>query len=494
MSKSVKKAGALLAVSSLPSLYGIGDLGDSAYQFVDILKSMHIKLWQVLPLNPLGYGNSPYQAYSSFAGDELYISIDRLIEWGLLSHDDIVPNSFSVDRVDYIPVRKYKNALFAKAFKNFTISPGFGAEYRGFIANNQWVSNYALFLTLKSINGGKLWTEWPNEHISWVRDQQCDLSPYQEQIDYQIFLQFMFYRQWLQLKAYANSCNIEIIGDLPIYLGFDSEDVWQNQEIFLLDKQHNPTFVAGVPPDFFSVTGQRWGNPLYDWEALQKDGFKFWINRLCGNAKLFDIIRIDHFRAFDTYWKIPAKCKTAVDGVWEEAPGYALFDTIFQQLPDIKIVVEDLGDLRPEVLELRDHYNLKGMKVFQFDFDPVADKNELETTTNCIIYTGTHDNDTLYGWYIGLPVAQKQHVRNYFKIAKKQRFKKLQQAIIAYILHAKAQFVIFPVQDLLGLDSKARFNTPSTVGSPNWEWRMPDYNKLRNEAPVIAQAILASGR
>lgn len=487
----MRSAGILMPVASFPSNYGIGDFGTEAYKFVDIIHQMQLKIWQVLPLNPLGYGNSPYQAYSSFAGDELYISVDRLVTDELLTPADLIKfNSDKPTIIEYQAVRRHKEPMLRKAFANFKASNKLRAEYVQFSTITSWLKNYAVFLTLKKANDLKIWTDWPTAHKNWIKDNALDLTPFQEQIDYEMFLQFIFYRQWFALKQYANNLGIQVMGDIPIYIGMDSLDVWENQDIFLLDENQQPTFIAGVPPDYFSATGQRWGNPLYNWEALEANGFKFWIERLRGNATAFDIIRIDHFRAFDTYWKIPASCPTAVEGEWVEAPGYALFDTIYRELPEIKIVAEDLGDLRKEVLDLRDHYNLKGMKIFQFIFEPHLDNSALEKTVNTIVYTGTHDNSTLMGWYNSLSHEQRHALREYFHASDEN----IKSAILAYILNYQAEYVIFPAQDIIGLDDSSRLNTPGTVGSPNWEWKLANFSALQSEIDHIANIVKNSSR
>lgn len=489
----MRKAGVLLAISSLPSDFGIGDLGNKAYEFVDILKDMKIKIWQVLPLTPLGFGNSPYQSSSSFAGDEIYIGIDKLIEDGLLSSSDAEKFNVSLDKVEYDLVREHKNALYQKAFSNFKKlkKDKFEQDYQNFIEDNAWALNYAIFKTFRKIHNDQIWSNWSEPYKSWIKNKNIDLTKYQESIDYELFLQFIFYRQWFELKAYANKNNIEVMGDLPIYLGLDSVDVWESQDIFLLDENQKPTFVAGVPPDFFSKTGQLWGNPLYDWDKLEETSFDFWIKRLEGSFKLFDILRIDHFRAFDTYWKIPAAEKTAIKGEWIEAPGYAFFDTIYKQLPKANIIAEDLGDLRKEVFELRDHYNLKGMKVFQFHFDPRKLSNqEFSNGSNTIVYTGTHDNNTLLGWY-------DEQSRWYKKLLKRSlgtNDKKIVRAILKYSLCTEAEYVIIPVQDILELDATARFNTPGQVGSPNWEWKLVDFNQLNFKKSYFSNMVISSGR
>lgn len=472
----MEKTGVLLAISSLPSHFGIGDLGKNAYKFVDILKKANIKIWQVLPLTPLGYGNSPYQSSSSFAGDEIYIAIDSLVEIGLLDESDIKYCNADLDKVDYEVVRLHKDKLLQKAFKNFKVSndESLKLEYQKFIDENSWALNYAIFKAFRKANNNQAWNLWPQEYKNWIKDKSIELEEYQSDIDYELFLQYIFYKQWFNLKKYANENNIEIMGDLPIYLGFDSADVWEHQDVFLLDKDQNPTFVAGVPPDFFSETGQLWGNPLYDWDRLEETGFEFWIERLKGNFKLFDIVRIDHFRAFDTYWKIPADAETAINGEWIEAPGYKFFDTVFKKLPNVNIIAEDLGDLRPEVLELRDHYNLKGMKVFPFHFDLKI--GSFIEDANIVAYSGTHDNNTLKGWYFDeLNRYQRKLLKRYFKANDKNIFRK----IIKYLLNCDAEYVILPVQDILELDSNARLNTPGTVGEPNWQWKLVDFDGVR---------------
>ena len=477
----MKKAGVLLAISSLPSNFGIGDLGAKAYEFVDILKSSKISVWQVLPLTPLGFGNSPYQSSSSFAGDEIYIAIDKLVEQGLLNNKDIEIFNQDCISVDYENVRNHKNKLLEKAFENFkkTRNESSMSEYNDFVVKNTWSINYAVFKAFSKTNDNQSWNTWQPVQKNWVKNQNISLDKYQQEIDYQLFMQYIFYTQWFELKFYANKNGIEIMGDLPIYAGFDSVDVWGNQDLFLLDENQKPTHVAGVPPDFFSETGQLWGNPLYDWDKLVKANFEFWIDRLRGNFKLFDILRIDHFRAFDTYWKIPADEPTAINGEWIEAPGYKFFDTVYKELPNANIIAEDLGDLRQEVFELRDHYNLKGMKVFPFHFDMTKKSNtDFDAIENMVVYTGTHDNNTLKGWYDDeLNKWQRKLLKRYFNANDRNIICK----IISYCLSCDAHYVIVPIQDVFELDARARFNTPGEVGSPNWEWKLASFDSLKNK-------------
>ena len=319
------KAGILCPISALPSSYGVGDFGKNAYTFVNQLKKSDIKIWQILPLNPLAYGNSPYQPYSSYAGDELYIDLEDLVKDGLLEKGELKTFNKQAETVEYEAVRAHKEDLLRLAYKRFE----FNDDFKQFVENNKWVEGYALFRTFKLTNEGKPWTEWHEEYKEFPKHQSFELLPFEKEINYQEFLQYYFFKQWYALKKYANDQGIMIIGDMPIYVGLDSADCWLDQEDFLLEEDGTPSFVAGVPPDYFSEFGQRWGNPIYDWDHLEKTNFKFWIDRIHSANKLYDEVRIDHFRGFDTYWKIPASEPTAVVGEWVEAPGYALFDNTY---------------------------------------------------------------------------------------------------------------------------------------------------------------------
>ena len=363
-------------------------------------------------------------------------------------------------------------------------------EFLKFKEDNNWVQTYATFITLKKKNDLKCWIDWETEDKNWINTKK-DLPQLKDNIEYEMFIQFLFYKQWFELKEYANKNNIEILGDIPIYVGIDSVDVWENKENFLLDEEGRPTFIAGVPPDYFSVTGQRWGNPIYDWDYLEKNNFKFWIDRLSWSKKIYDIIRIDHFRAFDTYWKIPASCETAIDGDWIEAPGYALFDTIYRELPDIKIVAEDLGELRPEVLELRDHYKLSGMKILQFEIDPNEKNNDFAETERTILYTGTHDNQTLKGAYERFTKKQQAKIRKMFRGYKADN---ILDKMIYRCFDSVSNLVVIPTQDILNINDRARLNTPSTIGSPNWEWRLNTYYNLNKKIQKYNDWILKTNR
>lgn len=480
----MRKAGILMAISSLPSSYGIGDFGEECLQFIDYIKSCGLKTWQILPLNPSGYGNSPYQSYSSKAMNELFISLDFLKKEGLIKK----VKKFNAHKksVDYEAVRNFKTTYYLEAFANFKKDK----EYQKF-ALQSWVYEYAVFMTFKKENEMKIWHEWPYEQRMWIKERHIDLTPYKEKIEYEIFLQFILYKQWLKIKKYANSKEIEIIGDLPIYVGIDSVDVWANQESFLLDEDGHPIFIAGVPPDYFSATGQRWGNPLYDWDYLQSHHFEFWLDRLKYNSQLFDRIRIDHFRGFDTYWKIPVTCPTAVEGEWVEAPGYELFDTLYREIPKLQIIAEDLGDLRPQVLELRDHYKLPGMKITEFTFNP--ETPYANDRPNMIAYTGTHDNQPVISWFQSQTARFKRRSLVFFDTAGYHQTS-IADKFIAFTLDSKANTAIIPMQDFLNYTNRSRMNTPGKVGSPNWEWKLSDFKDFEKRLSMISQMIQDSKR
>ena len=481
----MKKAGILMPVASLPSPWGIGDFGRYSYEFVDFLAECGVKVWQILPLNPLGFGNSPYQPYSSMAGDELYINLESLKARGLL--DEALPHRLSkAAAIDYDGIRRKKGGLLRKAFSRFTPD----ADYEKFVQMD-WVYPYAVFLTFKKRNDMRCWTDWPQDQKEWPKGSGFDETVWQEDIQYEMFVQYTFYRQWMELKAYANGKGIEIMGDIPFYVGLDSLDVWANREQFLLGADGQPAFVAGVPPDYFSATGQRWGNPIYDWEKLAEDDFSFWIRRIGYTAQLFDIIRIDHFRAFDTYWKIPASCETAVVGQWVEAPGYELFDKLYETYPNLNIVAEDLGEMRPEVYVLRDHYSLPGMDVVQFNFDP--DAGDRVSSSNMVAYTGTHDNETVLQWFLQKSQEEQERCR---KTLRSQGIptRHIVHAFVTYTMKRPADLAIVPAADLLSLGAEGRINTPGTVGEPDWMWRLTDFARLRRQKDFLRRIIVESGR
>lgn len=474
----MRQTGILMPVFSLPSKSGIGELGEAAYHWIDIMEKTGMKIWQILPLNPVGYGNSPYQPYSSYAGDELYISLEELWKEGLLARE---PSPFReyAGKVDYDGVREWKLPHLKEAWKTFREkSLDETSKFRSF-AEQKWVQEYGVFRALKRKNGGVCWNEWEEADKNWISNPRELTAEEREEADFQIFLQYLFYFQWMKVKETANAKGIRIMGDVPFYVGVDSVDVWGGKDQFLLDTDGRPIFIAGVPPDYFSATGQRWGNPIYDWDHMKEDHYRFWLERIGYSGKLFDIVRIDHFRAFDTYWKIPSSCPTAMEGEWIEAPGYEVLDLLTRELPEVELVAEDLGELRPEVLTLKDHYHLKGMKILVFSIDSGgkyardinADKE------NMILYTGTHDNDTLMEWYHHLNCASRRKIRRFLK-KEGCGSGSVKDRLLAYTLKSKASYVILPVQDILGLGEEGHMNTPGTVGSPNWEWRMPSFEEI----------------
>lgn len=486
----MKKTGILMPVSSLPSKTGAGELGKEAYKFLQILKENGIKIWQILPLNPAGYGNSPYQPYSSFAGDDLYISLEELFENGFIKEKPAIYRE-KEKKVDFEAVRKFRDPYLREAYASFVLQKKTEEkEYKKFISQ-KWVVDYGVFRALKQKNGGVCWNEWNRDDVNWPKERGDLSNTVKKEAEYQMFLQYMFYCQWMKLKKTANENGIEIMGDVPFYVGVDSVDVWAEKENFLIGADNKPTFIAGVPPDYFSATGQRWGNPIYDWDYLKQTNYRFWVERIGYSSHLFDIVRIDHFRAFDTFWKIPASCPTAIEGEWIEAPGYEVIDTMQEKIDRLNLVAEDLGDLREEVLELKDHYHLKGMKVLMFciNTNEKYAKDTFRDVENMIIYTGTHDNDTLMEWYQKLTVAAKRKVRRFLKKAGCSQGS-IKDRLLTYTLQSQAEYAIIPMWDILGLGKEGHMNTPGTVGSPNWEWRMPEFEKSEVELQRYRKQIV----
>ncbi len=472
---NTRRAGLLLHPTSLPSKYGIGDLGREAYKFIDYLADCGQHLWQVLPLGPTGYGDSPYQGFSAFAGQTLLIDPDSLLELGLVTEEELAEYPhLPEDHVDYGAVLIAKNTLFAYAFKRFDKLPAndpLYRQYQEFCEDNvEWLPDYALYRSLKKANMQKSWLEWPTDLRITTREDRKELClKYKESVKYYEFLQFLFFRQWNELKKYANEKGICIIGDIPIFVSLDSADVWANQEQFQLDETGYPTVVAGVPPDYFSATGQLWGNPLYDWDHQKKDGYSWWIQRIKTQLKLVDYIRVDHFRGFDAYWAVPYGEPTAINGKWTDGPKEDLFDTIAKELGDnLPIWAEDLGVITPDVEKLRDKFNFPGMKILQFAYEDPNDNAMMPAhhIPNSICYTGTHDNDTTIGWYESLPADTRRRIR----IKMNCGASLLTWAFIKTALQSVANYVIIPLQDLLMIDSSGRMNTPGRA-SGNWCWR-----------------------
>jgi 4-alpha-glucanotransferase len=470
-----RSSGILLHPTSFPSRFGIGDLGLEAYKFIDFLRESYQQYWQVLPLGPTGYGNSPYAAYSAMAGNPLIISPEKLQEQGLLTEEDFANlPAFDVSKVDYDKVLPIKLELLKTACKNFQVqaTPLQQTEFAGFCDSKAyWLDDYALFMALKDAHEGAAWHTWEPELVKrepeTIEQARRQLSA---EIFYYKFVQFEFFRQWSQLKTYANMSGIQIIGDIPIYVAQDSSDVWAHSPIFCLDEEtREPKLMAGVPPDYFSVTGQLWGNPVYNWEELQKQNFKWWIGRFEAMLDYVDVIRIDHFRGFEAYWAVPKGEETAINGEWLKAPGEELFDAIKEKLGKLPVLAEDLGVITPEVEALRDKYEFPGMKILQFAFGADAGNPFLpfNYSRNFVVYTGTHDNDTTIGWYDKASDYEKQNLQLYLGCFSSEG---VHWDLIRLALSSVANQALIPLQDVLGLPTEARMNFPS-VAEGNWEWR-----------------------
>ncbi len=467
--------GILLHISSLPSRYGIGDFGHEAYTFVDLLKRMKQSYWQILPLHPTEtfYDSSPYHSDSAFAVNPLFISIDLLVEEGLLHPSDIEPlPGFPQDRIDYSEVTSYKQRCFQTAFSRFKERKNY--DYLRFCETNaDWLDTYVLFHALKSEFDKKAWNTWPEEMIARAPDALARArDQLQETIEYNRFLQFKAASQWLSLKGYCNKNGVHIIGDIPIYVDYDSADVWSHQENFKL-KDNKPTAVAGVPPDYFSKTGQLWGNPVYRWDVMKERRFDWWVRRVSHNLELYDIVRIDHFRGLVAYWEIPADAETAIGGEWVEAPAVDLLNTLLKVDPFLPIIAEDLGVITADVREIILYYGLPGMKVLQFGFNSTSAANPHvphNVVENSILYTGTHDNNTVRGWIEDeASVETKNRLFDY--LGREVSSDSLPWELIRAAMMSRANTTIFPLQDLLCLGSEARMNTPST-SEGNWRWRV----------------------
>ncbi len=463
-----RSSGILLHITSLPGDYGIGSFGKDAFDFVDFLKKSGQSIWQICPLGPTGYGDSPYQSFSAFAGNPLLIDVEELVVLNLVQKNDLrklkeLPHKF----VDFGNVIKEKNTILRAAFENFNENNNF----KNFVQENTfWLEDYTLFMSLKNYFKGQSWNLWPAEikkrNPLILKEMKQKLSA---EIAFQTFCQFIFFQQWNSLKTYANKQGIQIFGDMPIFVSFDSADAWANSEIFLFDSKMNPISVAGVPPDYFSSTGQLWGNPLYNWEKLKQTNYSWWKKRFAFALKMYDLIRIDHFRGFSEFWAVPAIEKTAINGSWQPAYGKELFQTIINEFGELPIIAEDLGVITEDVIQLRDYFQFPGMKILQFAFggneeNPYLPHNIEERS---VVYTGTHDNDTTLGWYNSAPKKVKSHTKKYLKT----KTADISWSLIETAWKCKSVIAIAPLQDFLSLDSTARFNSPGIAGG-NWQWRL----------------------
>jgi 4-alpha-glucanotransferase len=485
-----RSGGILLHPSSLPGPYGIGDLGPQAYRFVDWLASTGCKLWQILPLGPTGYGDSPYQCFSAFAGNPYLISFDALIEDGLLSQDDFAAMpTFKPSLVEFGRIIPWKLDLLQKAFSRLSsASDDLLDEFERFGANNaSWLDDYALFMSLKEANGGGAWSGW-DESLRKREDSAMEKAraDHQDDILRHSFYQFLFFRQWNKLRAYANERNIKIIGDIPIFIAYDSADAWANPDLFFLDENSLPTVVAGVPPDYFSATGQLWGNPLYRWNVHKKSGYAWWLERFRSVLNFVDVVRLDHFRGFAGYYEIPYGAPTAETGQWMTGPGKDFFTTVSRELSEsgngtLPIIAEDLGVITPDVVELRDGFHLPGMKILQFGFtgadNPFLPHNY---AANCVAYTGTHDNDTALGWSESAPKEERNFALRYLNSDGTD----FAWDLIRGVWSSVAVYALAPMQDVLGLRTEARMNFPSRLGG-NWQWRMQE----EDLSPALAERL-----
>ena len=479
-----RASGILLHPTSLPGPYGVGDLGPQAYSFASFLENSGQTLWQMLPLGPTGYGDSPYACYSAFAGNTLLISPELLVEDGLLTNEDITTHpELPAECVDFYEVHKWKSRLLLKAFENFkeNAQKNFAQAFTEFSEQEDWwLKDYSLFQTLKDAHTGSAWHEWEPQLVYREPLPMSSIrSIFRVQVEAQKFYQFLFFRQWHALKSHCNQRGIKIIGDLPIFVAQDSADVWTNPDQFKLDKNGLPLVVAGVPPDYFSATGQLWGNPLYDWEHMVEDGFSWWLKRVKATLRVVDIVRIDHFRGFAASWEIPGGDKTAERGRWVEAPGRELFTTIRDKLGELPIIAEDLGVITPDVVALRDDFGFPGMRILQFAFSSDTTNIDLPHNyiPNVVAYTGTHDNDTTVGWFRSVAGAgstrtaqQIENERNFCLEYLNSTGDEIHWDFIRSVLASVANTAIVPLQDLLGLGTEGRMNLPNSTKG-NWMWR-----------------------
>ena len=463
-----KKLGILLSVSSLPGNHGIGDFGESCFKFIDWLKENKYVYWQALPINPFGPGYSPYMSTCSNAIEYRYISLDLLTKQGLL--EKVPAHNKDSIKVDFYDVGEYKKKYLYKAYLRFIKKHG--EVLHKFKVKNPWVSKYATFEVFKGLNEQRTWNEWKIEHLDYFKYHKNPPRSLKKEIDFVVFCQYVALKQWKKVLRYANRNGIEVICDMPFYVGFDGVECWLNRNQFSIGSDNKLFEVGGVGPDAFSDIGQLWGTPIYNFEEMKKDSYSLLVNRISYLAKLCNYLRIDHFRAFDTYYVIPAGEETARNGVWKIGPRDDFFNELYRQYPDIKLIAEDLGDLRPEVLELRDQFNLPGMFICEFT---IFDLKQFSTPKQ-LVYPGTHDNETLYGWFLNLDDKQKEFIATRLKV---NNDISLFDSIVKYIFTIPSLMTIFPLQDVLKLDNSARMNWPGTVGDPNWTWKLKDFSFMK---------------
>jgi 4-alpha-glucanotransferase len=475
--KFERSAGILLHPTSLPGSFGIGDLGSEAFRFIDFLKDAGQTLWQTFPLGPTGYGDSPYQCFSAFAGNPLIISPEKLKEDGFLTENDLKSNvQDDPKRIDYGQAIDYKKSILRKAYDNFkTDSRKLNPDFEKFCNSHQeWLDDFSLFMALKEYHGGAVWSSWEKGLVHRDKKVLAEWTKkLADEIEYYKFVQFTFFKQWNALRKYANEKGIKIVGDMPIFIAYDSSDLWANKNLFTVDEEGKLTFVAGVPPDYFSETGQLWGNPLYKWDEMEKDDFLWWRKRFSSLFQLVDIVRIDHFRGFEAFWKVPGGEKTAQKGKWTKAPGEKLFKSLKKHLGELPILAEDLGVITPPVEALRDEFGFPGMKVLQFAFGTNMETKFLphNFVPNCVVYTGTHDNDTTRAYFEKEKSNKsKNDIYEHAQVYLNYFGEDILSELIRVAYASVANIVIIPMQDILNLGTEARMNFPSTTGG-NWSWR-----------------------
>lgn len=487
--KFERSSGILLHPTSLPGNFGIGDLGPEAHRWIDFLSQAGCRLWQVLPLGPTGYGDSPYQSFSAFAGNPYLISPALLLKAGLLHSNDLIEiPQFPIDRVDFGKLIPWKIGLLDRAYIQFqqSATQELSIEFEAFKTKHKyWLDDFCLFMAIKEAHGGGSWVNWPQplrkREAGALREARVK---YPTAIQRQEFRQFVFHRQWAAVREHAHEVNMLLIGDIPIFVAHDSAEVWAHPELFNLDQDGNPKFVAGVPPDYFSETGQLWGNPLYRWEVHQADGYRWWLERLSTVLDLVDIVRLDHFRGFAGYWEVPFGEKTAVKGRWVEGPGVDFFSAVARKFGDLPIIAEDLGVITPDVVAMRDKFNLPGMRIIQFAFtgdprEPFLPHNHVK---HAVVYTGTHDNDTARGWYERVPEREKSFYRRYLN----RDGSRVAWDMIRAAWGSIAVYALAPMQDFLNLGNEARMNYPGNP-SGNWTWRMVDSALSENLQSAIRE-------
>lgn len=490
----MRSSGILLPIASLPSRYGIGAFSKEAYDFIDKLKEAGQRYWQIIPLGPTGYGDSPYQSFSTFGGNPYFIDLETLIDEGYLTKGECEACDFGDNPryIDYKRIYLSRFKILRTAYERSNITGN--KEFSDFSSeNSHWLEDYALYMSIKDGFSGNSWLKWDKDIK--MRDEAAIKrfkNKYKDEITFYKFQQFIFTKQWENLKNYANKCGIKIIGDIPIYVALDSADAWSNPELFQFDENREPNFVSGCPPDAFSITGQLWGNPLYDWKYHKQTSYEWWIKRIAHSFKLYDVVRIDHFRGFDEYYSIPYGSPTAEKGTWEKGPGYEIFKELKDKLGTLDIIAEDLGFLTESVLELLKNTRYPGMKVLEFAFDSREESDYLPHNydKNSVVYTGTHDNETIVGWYKNLNPQDKKLAIDYLDIKSEED---INWKFIRLALSSVSNLAIIPIQDYLGLGNEGRINKPSTVGD-NWRWRLLDGEFTKELVEKIRKLTKVYGR